>query len=222
MQWCIPPPPQKKKPFHPEKVKVKILCVCVCVAGGGGEGWWWWFRLAFSPKGRFICVVVTILPPPPPSNWGVVPGLLTCMPDYTFPLRKNKLESYGQDTPDVYPVETGFVSPKIARTPLGGHWSPLTTPAWLQLLTPILLQLIPLSPIVPFPRGMLIQSIPMQGSVSTLKEISRIPGDPDSFQVISGKWKIPGKSGKLKILENLRKYVENITFMVWKSNFFFF
>ena len=26
-------------------------------------------------------------------------------------------------------------------------------------------------------------------SVSTLKEISRIPGNPDSFQVISGKWK---------------------------------
>ena len=38
----------------------------------------------------------------------------------------------------------------------------------------------------------------MQGSVSTLKEISQIPGNPDSFQLISGKWKNSRKFQEIK------------------------
>ena len=69
--------------------------------------------------------------------------------------------------------------------------------------------------------GNLILSHSHHPSVSTLKEITRIPGNPDCFRVISGKWKNPGNSGKSKFLENLQKHVENITFMVWKSIFFY-
>ena len=57
-------------------------------------------------------------------------------------------------------------------------------------------------------------------SVSTLKEISRIPGNPDHFRVIFGKLKmIPGNSGKFKNIENICTHVEKYDFYGSKKQF---
>ena len=50
----------------------------------------------------------------------------------------------------------------------------------------------------------------IHGSVSTLKEISQLPGNPDRFQVIFGKWK---NLRKFKNMENICKHVEKYNFL---------
>ena len=56
-----------------------------------------------------------------------------------------------------------------------------------------------------------------QASVSTLKEISRIPGNPDRSRVIFGKLK---NSRKFKNMENVCKHVEKYYFYGLKKHIF--